>query len=185
MSLLFGVSDATRVTARLAGFYGPAPSDPEVAQSYLGTPVFDQLIFPKDANPEIELSEDLILNDVLFRVTRQKSIIRTPVQGRPGEVNEIISHGDYNVEIAGKVVSEEMLVKPKEAIRALIQIDDFLGSVGIAVNFLSLFDIDTIIIDRTEWPQEQGRYNEQPFAIFARSENPIELQIQGNNASAT
>ena len=179
----FGYSDISRITGRLAGFYKPEPSDPIVAETYLGTPIFDQLIFPKEGNEEIGLSRDLVLNDVIFVVNRSKLIVRTPVQGRAGEVNEIISHGDYDVEIIGKVVSEFPQQKPTESIRALISIDDYLGSVGIAVNFLSLFDIDTIVIDRTEWPQAEGFYNEQPFVIRARSENPIELQIKDNAAS--
>ena len=179
-----GFNNASRLAARFLSPYRPEPSDEIVATTYLGTPVYDQLIFPKDGNEDIELSEDLILNDILFRVDRAKKIIRTPVQGRDGDVNEVISHGDYEIEISGKVVSEFPTLYPDEQVRALISIDDHLGAVGIAVNFLSLFGIDTVVIDRIEWPQQAGFYNEQNFLIRSRSENPVELQIQQNAASS-
>lgn len=178
MSYLFGISDAERVLYRIDGFIDRFEQDPVVAQTFLGTPVYDQLIFPAEANPEIELSTDFILNDVIFRVRRPKLIKRTQVAGRDGEVNELISLGDYQIEIFGKIVSEQPLIKPVDRIRDLIKIDNHKGSVAVAVRFLGWFDIDSIVIDDTELSQEEGVYNEQPFIMRARSENPVELQLQ-------
>ena len=170
-------TDAFRILNRIAGFYQPEPQDEAVAQTYLGTPVFDQLIFPRDGNEAIQLNEDLVINDVLFTITRPKIIVRTPVQGRRGRVKEIISLDDYQIDIVGKIVGQFPLERPVEQLRTLSQIESFEGSVGIAVNFLSLFNIDTIVIDRIRIQEREAYYNEIPFEITASSDEPIELQV--------
>lgn len=173
----FAATDAARVVNRLAGFYQPDPEDEAAAETYLGTQVYDQLIFPIDGNEEIGTTEELVINDVLFRVTRPKLIVKTPVQGRKGRVKEIISLDDYQVEITGKIVGEFPQVRPVEKIRTLNAIESYEGSVAIAVNFLSIFNIDTIVIESITVEQREGYYNEVLFQITASSDEPIELQV--------
>ncbi len=182
MSFDFGFNDIARVAGQILNF-GLIPEDEVIGTTYLGTPVRDNIIFPADDNEGLELSEDFVINDIVMRVDRSKNIIRTKVQGRDGDVNEFISNGDYNLNIAGLIVSPDQLVFPEERLRTLLEIDDFAGSVAIASRFLSIFGIQNIVIDRIEVQQQAGFYHQVPFVMAARSEDPIELQIQSDASS--
>lgn len=174
---LISSTDSLRLINRVAGTYQPEPADTPVAETYLGTEVFDQLVFPKDGNEGIGLTEDLVINDVIFRVSRPKIIVKTPVQGRQGRVKEIVSLDDFTIEINGKLVSEYMQQRPLDQLRSLIAVESYEGSVAVAVNFLSLFSIDTILIEKINIEERRGYYNEVPFEIIASSDEPIELQV--------
>lgn len=177
MTLIAG-TDTFRIANRIVTLTEPEPQDEAVAQSYLGTPVYDQLIFPAEGNEEIQLINDLVINDVIFRVTRLKIIVKTPVQGRKGTVKELVTLGDYQIEIMGKIVSEYPNQKPIDKLRELLKVESYEGNVSVAVKFLSAFDIETILIERIECTEERGFYNEIPFTIMAVSDDPIELQLR-------
>jgi hypothetical protein len=179
MGFELGFSDKARVAARLFPAFAPQ-TDKTLGKTYIGTPIYDQLIFPRDGNEDVGLSEDYVLNDVIFTVTRPKNIVRTQIQGRDGDVNELINLGDHQITINGLIVSEYSQIRPAEQLREFLSIMDFKGSVAVAVGFLEIFGIDTIVIDGHDIRQTPGFYNQFEFVINARSEDPIELLIQNS-----
>ena len=183
MSFLLGPNEVIRGGANFLR-YRDVPQDENIA-SYLGTPIYDQLRFSKDFNPELELSEDLVINDVLFTCRRPKNIVRTKVQGRDGDVNEFISNADWEITINGMLVSEDQLVQPKEDLITLRNIINYEGSIALVSDYLQSIDVDTIVIDSADINQVPGTRNVLPFVLQCRSEDAIELQIQSStNASA-
>lgn len=183
MSFLLGPNEVIRAGSNFLK-YADIPQD-DFGDSYLGTPIYDSLVFLKEENPQLEISTGFEINDVLFQVTRPKNIVRTRVQGRDGDVNEFISNADYNITINGVLVSEDQLVQPREALLTLKAIINFEGSLAVASDYLQALDIDTIVIDRADISQQAGYRNQLPFVLQCRSEDPIELQIQSStNAGA-
>lgn len=181
--MIFGLNDAYR-TAAQGRTTTPIEQD-EFTTSYLGTPVYDTLNFLKDDNPDLELSEDFEISDVIFNVTLPKNIIRTRVQGRRGDVNELISLGDYEISIVGVLVSQDQLVQPREAMLILKNIINYEGSLAVSSDYLQALDIDTIVIDQGSIEQQAGYRNQLPFALQCRSEDAIELQIKSNTNAST
>ena len=183
MSFLLGPNEAIRAGSQFLR-YQDIPQD-DFVESYLGTPIYDSLIFLKEFNTDLELSEDFIIDDVLFQINRPKNIVRTRVQGRDGDVNEFISNADWNITINGVLVSQDQLVQPREALLTLKSIVNFENSLAVASDYLQALDIDTIVIDRADISQQAGYRNQLPFVLQCRSEDPIELQIQSSTNAST
>lgn len=175
MALLFPTS---AVAAQFGGLVAPLieeESDPVISRTYLGTPVYSNLIF--SANPNTPENEDLILNTVIMVIQRRKNIVKTELQGRDGTVKEYINKGDYQVLIRGEIVSELPLVFPVDLVTALRNVLDLPSTIEVAGNFLSVFDVDTLVIETYEIGEKAGFRGSVPFRIQAISDDPIELQI--------
>lgn len=145
-------------------------SDDAQVTSYLGTPVFSDLTLKAT-----EEDDGLNVQTVLFDVGQRKNIITTTVPGRSGTVKEYISDGDYDVQIAGLLVSEDMYSYPTDQVktlRRLLQTNTELIAVS---PFLQLFNIYNLVVLDYRIPQERGYQNHQPFNINCISDTPIEL----------
>lgn len=136
--------------------------------SYLGTPVFSDLILKAD-----DQSTGLQIDTVLFDVSMSKNIVKTSIPGRNGTVKEYVNDGDYSISIRGILVSSveypidevnELTVLLKEK-KALIAISPF----------LQLFGIYEIVVESYRIPQIEGFQNMQPFELECVSDVPIEL----------
>src|SRR6188768_455318 len=108
----------------------PEPTDDQIAQSYLGTPVYSNLEFLKvsgtsrdnslDVNGQDNGAEVMLRVDtVIIEVMQTKNIVITPIQGQVtggqnengklkifSTVKEYISGGDYMINISGMIVSQ-------------------------------------------------------------------------------
>jgi len=168
--------------------------DPGVT-SYLGTPVFAQLLFIpgkyKDVKGEEVLygeilkndynNENFVVNTVLIDVSQQKQIIKTNIQGVAGTVKEYISKGDYQVTIRGALVSESSVRYPEEEVTQLTEYLEAETSIGVASRFLDdIFNIQNIVVESFSFPQVEGTQNVQLFEVSAVSDQPIELTVLKN-----
>lgn len=175
----------------------PDEKDPNIT-SYLGTPVFAQLIFipgqyKNNQGQEItygdilrndEKNENFVINTVLMDVSQQKQIIKTNIQGVAGTVKEYISKGDYQITIRGALVSESSVRYPEEEVRQLKEYCEAETAVGVASRFLDdIFDVQTIVIESFNFPQVEGSQNIQLFEVSAISDEPIELTVLTNQGS--
>ena len=166
-------------------------NDPQIT-SYLGTPVFSNIIFIpgsyKDKKGQTVNSGEILKNDeknenfkidtVLFDVSQQKQIIKTNIQGLSGTVKEYISKGDYQISIRGAVVSPSSLRYPEEEVAQLKEYLEAEAAIGVASRFLDdVFNIQTIVIESFSFPQVEGLQNVQLFEISAVSDDPIELTV--------
>lgn len=137
--------------------------------SYLGTPVFSDVAFPRDGKP------DLVLDTVLVDVSMRKNIVTTVVQGRPGTVKEYIADGDYEVRIRGILVSNGNNNYPGEQVRDLHQILVKSEAIPVVADFLRLYNIYNLVVMDYAFPQKEGFQNLQAFEITCLSDMPEEL----------
>tara|TARA_R110000796_G_scaffold73842_5_gene165892 strand:- start:6525 stop:7160 length:636 start_codon:yes stop_codon:yes gene_type:complete len=179
-------------------FYKPNVNEEEQDEdgpgtvSYLGTPVFANLIFIpgeyKDKTGEViqygqilkndEEKENFVINTVLIDVSQQKQIIKTNIQGVSGTVKEYISKGDYQITIRGVLVSESSVLYPTDQVQQLKEYAEAEVSIGVASRFLDdIFDVQNIVIEDFNFPQVEGNQNQQFFEISAISDEPIELTV--------
>lgn len=137
--------------------------------SYLGTPVFADVAFPRDGKP------DLVLDTVLIDVSMRKNIVTTVVQGRPGTVKEYIADGDYEVRIRGIIVSNGNNNYPGEQVRDLHQVLSRSEAIPVVADFLRLYNIYNLVVMDYSFPQKEGYQNLQAFEITCLSDAPEEL----------
>lgn len=149
-------------------------SDTEIKKSYLGTPVFSNLVFNADSDtPE---NTAIVIDTVLMAVTQTKNIVKTFVSGRNGSVKEYIAMGDYEIEIMGAIVSEQANVYPKELAIALKNVLELPKEIAVSSNFLQMFSISSIVVERFRIEEKMGSRNEIPFSIYAISDTPFEIK---------
>lgn len=161
--------------------------DQPLYKSALGTPVFCNLEIQAgswtDSNGVKHDWPFLQFDTVLLTVDQPKNIVKTPIQGRNGTVKEYISDGDY-------VVNIKVVIIGKRGVMPLQEISDLKKAldapVALAVNsrFLQNMGIDNLVVERYSAPQLEGGYHFQPFELFCLSDEPIELKIKNNNATA-
>jgi hypothetical protein len=167
------------------------PSNPDDDQSdqisYLGTPVFSNLIFEPD--PVLNTTgtftdidgidqtfEGLRIDTVLFQIGRSKNIVKTSVQGKNGTVKEYTSDGDFQISVNGAIVSENPNKYPAADVKKFIKLMSIPESIGVTSEFLSHFGITDVVVESYGMTQNSGFLNVQPFAITLLSDTPIELQ---------
>ena len=108
--------------------------DPTDQVSYLGTPVFSNLIFEPnpvsgktgtftDIDGNDQTFEGLRIDTVLFQVQRAKNIVKTAVQGKNGTRKEYTSDGDFEVTINGAIMSENPNTYPELDVKKIHQIN--------------------------------------------------------------
>jgi hypothetical protein len=169
------------VKTGLADIFIPdAPTDEPISQSYLDTPVIDNLKFPEGKYTDLQDNEipysEVIVDTVLFEVNLPRNIIKTPIQGRDGTVKEYVSNGDFQITCRG-MVSNRDNVFPLEGIRVLRTALEVPQQIPIVSLFLNdVFSIFNIVIDRFNISQVEGKRNEVPFSFVAYSD--VELDAE-------
>jgi len=170
---------------------GEAQKETTDIQSYLGTPIFDQLqiqggqffeLEDIDGENPIEY-EGIVMQDVLMDVSQSKNIVKTAIQGRDGTVKEYVSQGDFVINIQGNIVgitegnTLENIgnVYPIVDTKRLIDICKVPDALETTSEFLQRFGINRIVITDYKFAEKQGFRNLQPFQITALSDIPINL----------
>lgn len=141
----------------------------ENPKSWLGTPVFCDVRFPRDG------TSDYLLQTVLVDVAMTKNIVKTAVQGRKGTVKEYISEGDYSVTIRGAVVKEGRDEYPVKEVRELHELLTRTEALSIVSDYLRIFGIYTIVVESFTFKQQEGFQNVQVFEINCISDTPDDI----------
>lgn len=161
-------------------------------KSYLGTPVFSNLEIPAgryetDKGDVIEF-EGIRLDTVLFDITLEKNIVRTPINGLNGTVKQFISDGDYQIGVQGIITggstqtesggfhSYMSLHVPEEEIRKINAILKVPQEIEVISEFLDFFDISTVVIQGGGIAQKEGSRDTLFFNCGMLSDTPIELK---------
>jgi hypothetical protein len=159
---------------------GDTNPDAAIKQSYLGTNVWSNLVFPAGTYETLEGDEiefdEIVFDTVLLTVSQSKNIVTTQIQGRNGSVKEYISDGDYSISIQGMITGEGMDVYPEESVINLLEILKAPVSLKVVSEFLNFFDIDELVVTSYNLPQKVGSRNTQIFQINALSDEPLELR---------
>lgn len=143
--------------------------DQEVT-SYLGTPVFADLILKAD-----DQDPGLNIQTVLFDVEQQRNVVTTAVSGRNGTIKEYISDGDYSVQIRGLLVDPDPYTYPAAQVQTLRDLLVLPQSLVAVSGFLQLFQIYNLVVTGWRMFQLEGFQNVQAFELQCISDVPVEL----------
>lgn len=151
-----------------------------VGRSYLGTPVIDRLEFPQGTYTDLDNNTidygAVVVDTVIFEVSKPRNIVKTAVQGRDGTVKEYVSDSDFQIICRG-VISNRDNVFPLNAVRDLRTIFEVPQQVPVVSLFLNdVFEIFNIVIEEYNIPQVEGKRNEIPFSFTASSDVPLDLE---------
>lgn len=159
--------------------------------SYLGTSVFSNLEIPagkyKNLKGESIPFDGIRIDTVLFEVSIDKNIVRTPINGRDGTVKQYISLGDYAISCQGIIIGESDAVNsgfdvnetnlvPEEDIRKLNEIMRVPQEIEIESEFLDFFDVSTVVIESATFSQREGFRDSIYFSLGMLSDTPVELK---------
>ena len=163
-------------------FKDQSEMDIPISTSILGTPVYDNLVIEggswQDLNGNVISYEGLRIDTVLVTVTQSKNVVQTEIQGRNGTINELVSLGNYLIEING-ALSDNTAVKsnyPDAQMRTFSDIVKAEANITMTSNLLNYFEIDKVIITDFETPQTEGLRNLQLFSMTCISDNDIDLE---------
>ena len=155
-----------------------------ISQSYLGTPVIDNLEFPQGAYIDLQGNRietpAVVIDTVTFEVNRSKRIIETEIQGRDNSIFEYIGNSNYEITCNG-IISNKDNVFPLDVARDLQKVFDVPQQIPIVSLFLNdLFEIYNVVIKSHNITQVAGKRNEIPFTFVASQDVGLEVnQLTG------
>lgn len=170
--------------------------NPDLQRSTFGTPIFSNLILGDPDNESNNTYTDfdgnlinyptLRIDTVMFVVNLSKNIIKTSIQGRNGTIKEYVSDGDFEIDATGALIetgtsffgvpgASQSANFPEFDVDSLKQLALVPDSIRITSDFLSIFDIDDVVIENISFPQQQGKRNTQIFNMKMVSDTPVEL----------
>lgn len=161
-------------------------------KSYLGTPVFSNLVIPAgqyQTDDGVTIDFDGIrLDTVLIDVTIEKIIVRTAINGVNGTTKQFISLGDYQISVQGIINGESRQTEsgdfntyanyavPEAEVRKLNAILKVPQEIEIISEFLDFFDISTVVIQGGNIAQKEGSRDSLFLNMGLLSDTPIELK---------
>lgn len=170
--------------------------DEPIGTSYLGTPVVSNLVIPSGVYIDPQTGNQinyvgLRIDSVLFAVSRAKNIVSEIVQGANGTVNEYISLGDYNVDIA-MILNGESFDRgggnfdvnatghrfPANDLAKYLTIFNAPAVIPVESRFLAFFGISELIFLDHNIPQSVGSWNSQKISVSAKTELDVDLEQQ-------
>jgi hypothetical protein len=116
------------------------------------------------------------LETIIITIDQPIRIIKTEIQGRDGTVKEYIGKSDAVITINGSINGKNG-VYPKDEVARLKAWLDAPVSKGIVAWWLDNVGISNLVVDAYSFPQEEGGYSYQKFAINCSSDAPVELRI--------
>ena len=149
-------------------------------KSYLGTLVFSPFEFLAgnyEKGNELIKYEGLRIDTALIDVALEKQIVRTAIQGRKGTVKEFISDGDYLITVRALLVSPNTSLSPESAIRRLNTLFTVPDSLAVKSDFLQLFSVYRIVVDKPTFKQVQSFPNMIAVEFTAYSDNDLESAV--------
>lgn len=134
--------------------------------------VLCELTFRKDSG------EELVMNDAICAISRQKNIVSTQLVGMDGTVKEYINDGDYRINIVvgiaaiqdGQIVDEY----PTDAMIELRGFFDEKAAISVYSKFLEVFDITRIVINDFSVTQDTAS-NYQSVSLSATSDEEYNI----------
>lgn len=132
--------------------------------------------FDIDGNLVTSFNEDVIIDNVLFDVSRQKNIVTTDIQGKDEPVIEYIAGGS-------KTINMKCFLPGRNGEYPIDQMANLLPAVNASVEleiqswFLDQFGIKTIVFTGDMYPTNQGSESYQIVELQAISTTPVELKL--------
>jgi hypothetical protein len=122
--------------------------------------------------------QGLFLDTAVISVNMPKNIVLTEINGNNGTRKEHIGNGDYQIQIVGELTTDHPDIYPAAEVAALRDIINSPEPLTVICPHLLTFGINTIVVKGVDFPQQEGVYNVQKFAISALSHSPIDIYIE-------
>lgn len=156
--------------------------DEAIATSMLGTPVYSNLEIKNGqwqdvVTGEIHKYSGLRFDAIAMQASQSKSLIETPIQGRNGTIKELICNEDYQIQIAGTLMSGLINVAPLEEKAVLSKICTAQCDVEVVSQFLNDLGIFNIVIKSWTIQEVTGSRDTFQFSINAVSQTPFDLEV--------
>jgi hypothetical protein len=151
--------------------------DAPIKTSYLGTDIFDNVVFEVPEDDEFQGSTPLELDNVIVSFRNSKNIVRTVVTNRPGVVKEFVSRGDYEINIRGQLVEQQRETAPISQVELLRAYCNYDGPLEVVSEIFNAMEVSTVIIERFVIAQRAGFRNMIEFEINAISDEPLEVKL--------
>ena len=149
--------------------------------SWFGLPVYDTVLFEPleytdDDGNTVSLDVPLTLDIAIIEINQAKNIVKTQRAGKNGTIKEYMGLGDYNINIKGFLVSEVAGAHPDQTTKEFHAFCKAPKEIKVSSNFLSYFDIYTIVVESFNVRQVEGMRNVFEYEITASDETPFEIQ---------
>lgn len=142
-----------------------------------------------DSNDKTENYSNSITSDhlvwwdctAIITINSEKNLIATRVSGRDYSRKELVSNGDIQISVSGRINSNLPDVYPTSEIQKFIQIMNYKGIVRVNSQYLSQFGIDRLVIQNFNMPQKEGYKNLQEYSFSAIGMQPDkETQVKSD-----
>lgn len=148
--------------------------------SQLGTPVFDDITFPsgnyQDLDGETITYDSFTIQSARITVNRSKNIVETEIAGREGAVKELVSIGDYSINIDAKI-SELADVFPADQMKAFKGLEDVPESIEVVSKLLNdTYNVFDVVIKEFTQRTIQGSLNEVDLIIELNSDESFDVK---------
>lgn len=114
--------------------------------------------------------------NAVVSIVAKKSIVSTPLVGLEGTVKELISIDDYEISIAGVILSGDWPEAGITQLHELFRVNEAVG-LKCAMTDIFLSGDDKVVITDISYPEMQGVENAQAFKMKCLSDKPFELII--------
>ena len=148
-------------------------------QSKLGTPVYSDLDITGDTYTDEEGNHsfsDIKIATAIFKVSREKNVVRTSINGLNSEIPEYMGSKNYEIDIDILLTGSNLLYPETDVVNILTM----LGSNQVlTVNswYLNMFCITNIVILSEGEPQVEGDLNNQRISFKAMAVRPLVIQF--------
>jgi len=160
-------------------------------KSLFGTPIYDIVTFQAfsytDENGTEVNNAAFDLELAIIEIYKPRNIVKTQVMGRNGTIKEYMSDDDYQINITGTFLNKYAYRSPEELMRYFDQITKAPIELKVVSNFLSYFDIYTLVIENSKIKQREGSRNIVDYELQCCSETPFEIKAEseGNGRSTS
>lgn len=148
--------------------------------SLLGTPIFMPCALEfQDKNDSVKLD---LYGEPLIQVTMNKTIIKTPIDGKKGTFKELYSMNDYAVIIRGYIMNDDGNDYPEAEVRKLRTMLERPKHLRVVNELCRIFGISYIAVESADFPAVEGAQNYQPFQINALSDALFDIKLKQKKA---
>jgi len=113
----------------------------------------------------------------MVSVNSDKNLILTRVQGRDYSRKELVSNGDIEFTVTGKICSNMPDVYPEEEVQKFKQIVKYKGVVEVNNQIFDQFDISRIVIRNFNLTSDEGQKSQQNYTFTAVGIQPEKERV--------
>lgn len=152
---------------------------PPSRRDMLNTSAYGDFGQPVYSDVHLKVKEyKIVLIDVLLTCILKNTVISTPVTKRSGTVKEFISAQDYEVQMSGTIRSSGPGKFPVDELKKLVKVINSEEKMEVYSEFLSIFNIHYLVLEKYEVKQRQGDPTVVDFTMTFDSDKDLQLVVE-------